>query len=125
LHIIEVSSPVQGNQPFSKKQVEIQFAAESNADFPIAMQSSAEHGVIFMVTKQGFVQMFDVETGVCIYVLRVSTETIFITAEHQALNGFLGINRESSIGSPLFRKIYSRKGEYSVTTRFPIDLHNS
>jgi clathrin heavy chain len=38
LHIIEVSTPAQGNQPFSKKQVEIQFAAESNADFPISMQ---------------------------------------------------------------------------------------
>jgi clathrin heavy chain len=48
LHIIEVSTPPAGNQPFAKKQVEIQFAQEASADFPIAMQSSSQHGVIFM-----------------------------------------------------------------------------
>jgi clathrin heavy chain len=48
LHIIEVTSPPAGNQAFQKKQVEIQFAQEATADFPIAMQSSAQHGVIFM-----------------------------------------------------------------------------
>ncbi|KAI6241003.1 Clathrin heavy chain [Aphelenchoides fujianensis] len=79
LHIIEVSTPPSGNQPFSKKQVEIQFSPDAAADFPIAMQ------------------MFDIETGVCIYVLRVSSETIFITAQHQSLNGFLGINRPGQV----------------------------
>lgn len=38
LHIIELSTPPEGNQPFQKKQVEIQFAAEAATDFPIAMQ---------------------------------------------------------------------------------------
>ncbi|KAI6215352.1 hypothetical protein M3Y94_00375700 [Aphelenchoides besseyi] len=97
LHIIEVSTPPAGNQQFTKKQVEIQFPQEANADFPIAMQSSAQHGVLFMVTKLGFVQMYDIETGVCIYALRVSSETIFITAQHSTLNGFVGINRPGQV----------------------------
>ncbi|CAD5215134.1 unnamed protein product [Bursaphelenchus okinawaensis] len=97
LHVIEVSTPPAGNQPFNKKQVEIQFAAESANDFPISMQASATHGVVFMITKHGFVQVFDVETGTSIYTLRVSSETIFVTAEHQSLNGFLGINRPGQV----------------------------
>lgn len=50
-----------------------------------------------MITKQGFVQMFDVETGTCIYNLRISTDTIFVTCQHTNLNGFLGINRSGQV----------------------------
>ncbi len=38
LHIIEVGTPPQGNQPYPKKAVDIFFAPESANDFPVAMQ---------------------------------------------------------------------------------------
>lgn len=38
LHIIEVGSPPQGNQPYPKKAVDIFFAPEAANDFPVAMQ---------------------------------------------------------------------------------------
>lgn len=46
-----------------------------------------------MITKYGYVHIFDISTGISIYTVRVSTETIFITAEHHATNGVIGINR--------------------------------
>lgn len=41
LHIIEVGSPATGNQPFTKKAVELFFPPEAQSDFPVAMQVSS------------------------------------------------------------------------------------
>lgn len=38
LHIIEVGTPAQGNQPFQKKAVDVFFPPEAQGDFPVAMQ---------------------------------------------------------------------------------------
>lgn len=38
LHIIEVGQPPAGNQPFTKKAVDVFFPAEAVNDFPVAMQ---------------------------------------------------------------------------------------
>ncbi len=45
LHIIEVGSPPQGNQPFVKKAVDVFFPPEAQTDFPVAMQVK--------ITRQG------------------------------------------------------------------------
>ena len=38
LHGIEVGTPPAGNQPFTKKAVEVLFPPEAQNDFPVAMQ---------------------------------------------------------------------------------------
>ena len=38
LHIIEVGQPATGNQPFTKKNVDVFFPTEAQNDFPVAMQ---------------------------------------------------------------------------------------
>ena len=48
LHIIEVGSPPQGNQPFQKKAVDVFFPPEAQADFPVAMQVSGWDLTIFI-----------------------------------------------------------------------------
>lgn len=40
LHIIEVGQPATGNQPFTKKNVDVFFPPEAQNDFPVAMQVS-------------------------------------------------------------------------------------
>lgn len=40
LHIIEVGQPAAGNQPFTKKNVDVFFPPEAQNDFPVAMQVS-------------------------------------------------------------------------------------
>jgi len=61
------------------------------------VQASSKHGLIYMVTKFGYVHVFDVETGISIYTVRVSTETIFLTAEYLATNGVIGVNRSGQV----------------------------
>ncbi|CAF4296676.1 unnamed protein product, partial [Rotaria sordida] len=80
LHIIEVGTPAPDNQPFQKKAIDVQFPAEAPNDFPVAMQTSAKHGVIYLVTKYGYVHVFDIESGTLIYVNRISACTMFVKA---------------------------------------------
>ncbi|XP_016386829.1 clathrin heavy chain 1-like [Sinocyclocheilus rhinocerous] len=86
LHIIEVGQPQAGNQPFTKKAVDVFFPPEAQTDFPVAMQMGTKHGVIYLITKYGYFHMYDLESGVCIYMNRISAETIFVTAAHEVKN---------------------------------------
>jgi clathrin heavy chain len=94
LHIIEVES---GGNPFQKKSVDIYFPAEAGADFPVAMQTSPQYDIIYLFTKHGYVHLYDLESGTCIYMNRVSSETIFVTTPHTATSGIMGINRKGQL----------------------------
>ncbi|XP_033748693.1 clathrin heavy chain 1 isoform X2 [Pecten maximus] len=97
LHVIEVGQPPQGNQPFTKKAVDVFFPPEAQNDFPVAMQVSPKHSVSFLITKYGYIHMYDIETGTCIYMNRISGDTIFVTAPHEASSGIIGVNRKGQV----------------------------
>uniref|UniRef100_H2ZKR3 Clathrin heavy chain n=1 Tax=Ciona savignyi TaxID=51511 RepID=H2ZKR3_CIOSA len=113
LHIIEVGTPAAGNQPFSKKAVDVFFPPEAANDFPVAMQVrqvealhftlkspvqvSPNQNVVFVVTKYGYIHMYDLETAVCIFMNRISADTIFVTAPHEATGGLIGVNRKGQV----------------------------
>lgn len=85
------------NPPFQKKAVDVFFPPEAANDFPVAMQVSQRHGVVYLVTKFGFIHLYDLESGQCIYMNRISGETIFTTAEYEAQNGIIGVNRKGQV----------------------------
>ena len=61
------------------------------------MQVSKKHGIIFLVTKYGFIHLYELETGTCVYMNRISGETMFVTAEHEATHGIIGINKKGQV----------------------------
>ncbi|XP_045539245.1 clathrin heavy chain [Papilio machaon] len=97
LHIIEVGQTPAGNQPFPKKAVDVFFPPEAQNDFPVAMQVSPKYDVIYLITKYGYIHMYDIETGTCIYMNRISSDTIFVTAPHEATGGIIGVNRKGQV----------------------------
>ncbi|TFK26167.1 clathrin heavy chain 1 [Coprinopsis marcescibilis] len=96
LHIVEIDHQAP-DPPFAKKNVDVYFPPEANNDFPVAMQVSKKHGIVYMVSKYGFIHLYDLETGACIYMNRISGETIFVTAEHEATNGIIGVNKKGQV----------------------------
>ncbi|KAF8931855.1 hypothetical protein BGZ58_007377 [Dissophora ornata] len=96
LHIVEVDHK-DGTPGYAKKAVDVFFPAEADNDFPVAMQISRKYSIIFLVTKFGFVHLYDLETGTCIYMNRISGETIFIATEHEASGGVLAVNRKGQV----------------------------
>jgi clathrin heavy chain len=85
------------NPAFAKKQVDVFFPAEAVNDFPVAMQISERYSIIFLVTKYGFIHLYDLETGVCIFMNRISGDTIFVSADHKATSGIIGVNRKGQV----------------------------
>jgi clathrin heavy chain len=61
------------------------------------MQVSQKHGIVYLVTKFGFIHLYELETGACIYMNRISGETIFTTAEYELLSGIIGVNRKGQV----------------------------
>ena len=96
LHIVEVDHP-ESNPVFQKKAVDVYFPPEATNDFPVALQISQKYGVIFMVTKYGFIHWYDLETGTCIFMNRISSETIFTTCTDSESTGLVGINRKGQV----------------------------
>ncbi|CAG0919676.1 unnamed protein product [Notodromas monacha] len=97
LHIIEVGQPAAGNQAFPKKQVDVFFPPEALNDFPVAMQVSSKYDVIYLITKYGYIHVYDIESGVCIYMNRISSDTIFVTCPHESTGGIIGVNRKGQV----------------------------
>ncbi|KAF5610526.1 clathrin heavy chain [Fusarium subglutinans] len=96
LHIVEVDHP-ESNPVFQKKAVDMFFPPEATNDFPVALQVSQKYGVIYMVTKYGFIHLYDLETASCIYMNRISSETIFTTCTDDGSSGIVGINRKGQV----------------------------
>jgi clathrin heavy chain len=97
LHCIEVGQPAQGNQPFTKKATDVMFPPEAPSDFPVAMQVSNKFDSVYVITKYGYIHLYDIETVTCIYMNRISSETIFVTAPYEATSGIIGVNRKGQV----------------------------
>ena len=97
LHVIEVGQPAAGNQPYPKKAVDIFFSPDAANDFPVAMQASDKYNVFYLITKYGFLHIYDVDTAACIFMNRISSETVFVTAPQESTSGIIGVNRQGQV----------------------------
>jgi clathrin heavy chain len=96
LHVVEIDHQAP-DPPFAKKAVDVYFPPEATNDFPVAMQVSRKNGIVYLVTKFGFIHLYDLESGACVYMNRISGETIFVTAEHEATHGIIGVNKKGQV----------------------------
>lgn len=95
LLILEVAK---GDGPaFTKRATDIFFPPEAAADFPVSMQISEKYEIIYMVTKFGYIHLFDLSTGTLIYRNRISSETIFVSAFQDSTEGIIGVNRKGQV----------------------------
>lgn len=49
------------------------------------------------MTKQGYVHLYDIESGTRIYSNRISSDTVFVTCEYTTTGGIMGINRKGQV----------------------------
>lgn len=96
LHIIEVDHP-EGNPPFQKKLVDIYFPADAASDFPISLQALNKYGIIYILTKYGFIHLYDIETGTNLFVNRISSDTVFTAAAYNEGTGIIAINKAGQV----------------------------
>jgi clathrin heavy chain len=71
--------------------------ADAANDFPVTMNASKRHGMVYMISKMGYLYLFDIFSGKPIYRARITTDTVFATTEHTASGGILGITRKGQL----------------------------
>lgn len=96
LHVVEVDHQAP-NPQFQKKNVDVYFPPEATNDFPVSMQVSQKYNIIYLVTKYGFIHLYDLENGTCIFMNRISSETIFTTTTDSDSSGIIGVNRKGQV----------------------------
>mmetsp|Transcript_13917 Transcript_13917/g.39575 ORF Transcript_13917/g.39575 Transcript_13917/m.39575 type:complete len:1722 (+) Transcript_13917:173-5338(+) len=93
LLVTEVGKP----ERFQRKATDIYYPPDTQGDFPVAMQVSDKYKIVYMVTKLGYLHVFDLPSATTIYMNRISTDTIFVTAPHDATSGIMGVNRRGQV----------------------------
>jgi clathrin heavy chain len=96
LHVVEIHHTAP-DPPFAKKAVDVYFPPGATNDFPVVKQVSKKHGIVYLAAKYGFIHLYDLESGACVYMNCISGETFFVTAEHGATNCIIGVNKKGQV----------------------------
>lgn len=96
LFVMEVGGDNSGSV-FRLPPQNIPFAAEAQNDFPVSMLVTEDEDIIYLITKMGYLFLFDAHTGKAVYRAKVSQDTIFTTCIDTASKGVLGITRRGQL----------------------------
>ena len=95
IHVMEINRPANG--PKFKATKEISYAPEAPNDFPVAMHMISGYGVIIMITKQGYLYLFETTDGNMIYRTRLCEDTVFVTSKNNRGDAVLTVNRRGQV----------------------------
>lgn len=97
LNIVEIDHQEGNPIVYQKKTLDLFFPPEASSDFPVSMQYSSKYALLYVVTKYGFIHLYDISSGSCVFMNRISSDTIFVTCEHRQTDGILGVNRKGQV----------------------------
>lgn len=96
VHISEISAPPEGCQKH-KLKTEIVYDPSTPNDFPISLVIAEKYGMLYIITKFGFVYIYELTTNQQIFKTRISNQPIFVAARNFANDGILAINKDGSL----------------------------
>eukprot|EP01006_Ploeotia_vitrea_P036085 TRINITY_DN65965_c0_g1_i1.p1 TRINITY_DN65965_c0_g1~~TRINITY_DN65965_c0_g1_i1.p1 ORF type:complete len:1680 (-),score=269.82 TRINITY_DN65965_c0_g1_i1:136-5175(-) len=118
LLIMEVPVGAKQETTFERKIQGVSFS--SPQDFPVAVQASGKHGLLYLVTRTGYLYLFDIFTSTLIYSDMITQDPIFVTAPEEATHGFLGVSTSGKLLSvhvnenSIVRYIQQSLGNYEL-----------
>lgn len=97
LRIIEIDHDASLPSQYQKKTTDIFFPPDATNDFPIAVQVSEKYGIIYLLTKYGFIHLYELETGTNLFVNRITAESVFTATSYNHQNGIACINKKGQV----------------------------
>jgi len=70
---------------------DIAFPADAPDDFPVSLLASFKYDILHMITKKGYLYLFDIHTGSLIFCNRITTDTVFVSAPMTDGTGIVGV----------------------------------
>ncbi|KAK9460391.1 uncharacterized protein V1516DRAFT_676506 [Lipomyces oligophaga] len=96
IRIIEIDAPADGVK-YSNKTLDIMFPPEAPVDFPVALEASEKFGVLYMLTKHGFIYLYDISLGQHVYMNRICDSNVFTSTVDTISSGIMAINRKGQV----------------------------
>ena len=95
LFVMEVGRDPSKGAPHRLPPTAIPVPAEAATDFPVSMVIDAKDDVAFLLSKMGFVYMFDIPSGKTMFRTRITQETVFVTCAQESTGAIFGITVRS------------------------------
>ncbi|KAF8821696.1 putative clathrin heavy chain [Cardiosporidium cionae] len=94
LLIMDIFTPrEEGGVPPLKVSGDVEYTAEQGNDFPISVHLSKSYGVLYLLTKNGFLMLFDPVTATLLFRHRISQESLFASCYNEKTGGVYAVNR--------------------------------
>jgi clathrin heavy chain len=91
LYIREVGRDPAKGAPFGIQPTVIPIPPDAGADFPVSLAVDQKDEIAFMLTKLGFVYLFDMHSGKTIYRAKITQDTVFVTCPQHSTGAIFGI----------------------------------
>jgi len=91
LFVMEVGRDPARGPAFRIAPTAIPIAPDAAADFPVSLIVAAKDEIAYLLTKMGYVYMFDIQTGKTMYRAKVTADTIFATCPQESTGAVFGI----------------------------------
>ncbi|KII65668.1 Clathrin heavy chain 1 [Thelohanellus kitauei] len=104
LFIQEAGPPLQGNQPFLPQRIKMHPNQNNELDFPIALHTNKKCGILSILTRNGYIHLFDVQTKDFIFVNHMVQDTVLASADMAVDEGFVFITRSGYVRTVVVNK---------------------
>jgi clathrin heavy chain len=91
LFVMEVGRDPSKGQPHRLPPTTIPVPPEAATDFPVSLVVDAKNDLAFLLSKMGFVYMFDIHSGKTMFRTRITQETMFVTCAQESTGAVFGI----------------------------------
>ncbi|XP_071945281.1 clathrin heavy chain 2-like [Antedon mediterranea] len=96
IHVMELGPHVPGNASFRNLTEPVNFSKGGKYDIPISVEVCCATGLVYVMTKAGYVKVCDVESAMHLCTARASEFTVFITVPHSD-KGIIGVSRNCKV----------------------------
>ena len=90
---MEIGNPAPGQSQKFKRSVDIQMPPDVQGDFPVLMQSIEKYGIVFVITKFGYIYIYEIQNSVLLYRQRITDSLIFVATKSLSETGMVCVNK--------------------------------
>ncbi|CDJ48748.1 clathrin heavy chain, putative [Eimeria brunetti] len=97
LHVRDLAPKREDGKPPLRVCTDIALSPDAPSDFPLAVHLSKKLGLVFLVTKGGFLLLFDAFTGTQLLRHRISQDPVFLTADSPQTGGVITVHKKGVV----------------------------
>lgn len=91
LFVMEVGRDPAKGPAFRLPPTQIPVPADAAADFPVSLVVNQKDEIAFLMTKMGYLYMFDIQSGKAMYRAKITHDTVFCTCSQASTGAMFGI----------------------------------